>query len=698
MKRCLFTACFLLLLLLPSRAAWTQAHAAGGWNGERAMELIGRAQARRAASARDTALVSYRAAARAYVYFYLDRQDTGERNLVKTDQLALEVLWAEPDREKQRIVGWRDRRSLPTNISYHLDHLSVVQENFGDEIRIGDGDEVRNVVHPAAPGAERFYEYRLADSLTLRLPGAPEPVRVYEVEVRPRDPSRPAFVGSVFVDRRAGDLVRMDFTFTAASYVDRYLDHIAISLDNGLWRGRFWLPNEQRVEIRRRIPQLDIPAGSVIRANMRISEYELNVELPPGTFSGPRVVAMPREERESFPFEQEILAEVRAEGLGADLELGEIREAASRIARAAVRRRADALRLGVPRASELVRYNRAEGLFLGAGVRIAPAEQSGLDVTGGYAFGAARPSLALSTTARPPSGDGRLGVDLYLDATRDVGARPAASGLLNTLASAIAAADYRDLYYARGAALRFARGLPGEWRLATHLRGESQRSAALESDFSLADGDFRPVHSIDDAELALSGGVAVRRGRAPERLEGLEGGLELRAGATFPDCRASCSSGALVFLRPTADLAWRAAAGPGDGTVEVDAAAGVAFGELPRQELFLIGGRATLPGYRFRAYGGDRFAIANVVASRELARPWIRARVLAGLGWSGAGSAGRDALARWGGAPTGGAKASLGVGAGILYDIVRVDLVRGLGTGGVWELVVEARPAFWDFL
>src|SRR5690606_2916646 len=89
------------------------------------------------------------------------------------------------------------------------------------------------------------------------------------------------------------DIVRMDFTFTQSSYVDRYLDYINISLDNGLWQGRYWLPNQQRVEIRRRIPELDIPAGSVIRANVQVGNYRFDEPLPPAFFS-PRRLPRPR--------------------------------------------------------------------------------------------------------------------------------------------------------------------------------------------------------------------------------------------------------------------------------------------------------------------------------------------------------------------------------------------------------------------
>ncbi|HEX5521671.1 MAG TPA: hypothetical protein VFX29_08225, partial [Longimicrobiaceae bacterium] len=411
--------------LLPGARLAAQAPVpASAWDGERALELIQRAQQRRAESHADTGLVSYQADARGYVYFYLDRRDTGQRNLVKTDQLALEVFWRAPDLAKQRIVGWRDEKSLPTNINYHLDHLAVVLENFGDEIRIGDGDEVRDVLHPAAPGAERVYQYRLVDSLTLRLPGAAEPVRVYQLQVRPRDESRPAFVGSVYVERSRGDLVRMDFTFTRAAYVDRYLDHISISLDNGLWKGRFWLPNEQRLELRRQIPELDIPAGSVIRGTMRIGNYRFNEPIPLATFAGAPVSVAPKVEREAFAFEEPLDAELRAEGLGERAELADVRRQARELIAARALNRRAGLRPGVGAASDVFRYNRAEGAVLSLGLSATPQPGVTTRFEGGWAFGAEHPLGAATITGE--LGPLRLGLTGYANQPRDVGIGPAA--------------------------------------------------------------------------------------------------------------------------------------------------------------------------------------------------------------------------------------------------------------------------------
>lgn len=677
-----------------------------GWNSARSLELIRRAQQRRLAVHEDTALLSYRADARAYVYFYLDREDTGQRNLVKTDQVALDVIWRAPNLTKQRIVGWRNAKSLPTNIRYHIDHLAVVMENFGNEIRIGDGDEVADVLHPAAPGAEGFYEFRVADSLSLRLPGSPEPVRVYEVQVRPRDLSQPAFLGSIFVDRRAGDIVRMDFTFTPSAYRDRYLDYINISLDNGLWKGRFWLPNEQQVELRREIPQLDIPAGSVIRGNMRIGNYRFNDSIPLDTFRGPPVVALPQAQRDTFTFEQGLHDELREVGLGPDTELGEIRRQALRLARRqALSGLAGEQRLAVGAASDLFRYNRAEGAAVSVGAIFRPRSTALLQLRGGWAFGAGHPLIDAAWKGRGSQGGWRLSA--YANQPRDVGVGPVASGAVNTLSGLLAADDYRDLFFASGAGAQLTRSLSASWAGTLELRAEQQRSAERAADFSLLGDGFRPVHRVDDADLFLGAALGVRRTVPFGTARWWTLNAELAGGVLDPFARPreSCAPDALAcrsepgaFVAPRLAAEWGQRWQPANAAVEVRAAAGAAAGTLPRQELYLIGGRGTLPGYPFRAFGGDRFATALAVLSADLGTPWLRGRLLGAAGGSGVGEAGRRSLQLWGAAPTDGLQTSVGFGVGVVNDILHVDIARGLGERGTWELIVEANRSFWDFL
>lgn len=675
--------------LLAASAMPLAAQEEGAWNAPRALELIDRAQVRRTESLADTGMVDYQADARGFIYFYLDRRDIEERTLVKTDQVALQVFWKAPNLTKQVIVGLRDRKSLPTNIHYHLDHLAVVQDNFGDRIRLGDGDEVSDVLHPAAPGASSFYDYRLTDSLSIRTPGVGDPIRVYRLEVKPKDPAQRALVGAIYVERRAGDIVRMEFTFTRSSYVDRELDYINISLENGLWKGRFWLPNRQQVEIRRQLPELGFPAGGVIRGTMSITGYRFNQNLPAWRFNGPRVTMVNEAAARSFAFEQPIDAELREMGIGPEVELGEIRKQAANLVREQILSGLPAARLDVPAASTIARYNRAEGLAGGFGARFAPREQVAAEIYGGWAFGAGHPlARAEATLTRPGF---RLGGAGYLNRPVDVAIAPAASGVINTLASALAGSDYTDLYYASGGSARLQLPVLRGWAGTFAARAERQRSAELTADVS-ATGDFRPVHAIDDGTF-FGGSIGLAHRSPSGRAFAWNATLSADGGRLDPE-----DGDAADFVRPRLDLGVTRRWVPGAGRLDVELSAGAAAGTLPRQALYLIGGRGTVPGYPFRAYGGDRFATLRTTASADLWAPLIRGRLFGAAGWADVGDPGRDALTAWGAQPLGAPKYGVGAGVGIFYDILRVDVARGLSSGGRWELIIEANPSFWDFL
>ena len=125
------------------------------WNDSFSRLLVERATARRALQLADSGLVDYSASAHGYVTFLAQ---VGEGfplppKMVKADELQMEVYWRAPNISKQWIVGRRDTLLLPTDINYHRDHLGIIQNNFPDIIRLGDGDEVRDVAHPRSAGA-----------------------------------------------------------------------------------------------------------------------------------------------------------------------------------------------------------------------------------------------------------------------------------------------------------------------------------------------------------------------------------------------------------------------------------------------------------------------------------------------------------------------------------------------------------------
>ena len=254
---------------------------AQAWDDSATVALVDRGIAARRRAEPDSTLMSYQTRAHGFVFFLaqVGKDLDGPPRLIKADELEVEVYWQAPATSRQVILGWRDGRWLPTDITYHRDHLGIVTNNFGDRIRIGEGDEVRDVVHPLAPEGPTLYQYRLRDSVRMR--SRDTVLELYEVDVRPRDPAAPRVIGTLSLEVSTGDLVRFRFSFTPSAYLDRSLEDISIVLENARLEGRWWLPWRQEVEIRRRMTWLDFPARTIIRGRWEIGDYDLNIALPP---------------------------------------------------------------------------------------------------------------------------------------------------------------------------------------------------------------------------------------------------------------------------------------------------------------------------------------------------------------------------------------------------------------------------------
>ncbi len=667
--------------------------------------MIDQARAVRQGLAQDSALQSYSSHARGYVYFYLDRGDTGERVLVKTDQIALEVYWKAPNQFKQRIVGLRDEEKLPTNIHYHLDHLVVVQDEFGDRIRIGDGDEVEAVIHPVAPGSEDVYDFLLADSVTLDLPATAETVRVYEVQVRPKDFEAPGFVGSVYLDRDTKAIVRMSFTFTPASYVDSYLHHISISLENGLWEGRHWLPYRQQLEIRREVPYLDIPAGSVIRGSFEVRDYQINPPLPPTLFLGNTISALPEATRRAFPFEEELYAELEEEGLGAfqpPPEMDEIQSLALSIAKDHYLSglRGSRLFLPAPTASSALRYNRAEGIFLGGGVSHSPDPALGLAFYGGFSFGREKPTLEVRLTGgeRNPTSQ----IQLYQNRPRDLGPVPAISGVMNSLAALILNQDYTDLYFTTGISATHTLSLSSESHLRMAARLERQRLGADVVSSDVEDTNFRPVISLSRgswASVEATGSFSTPFPGLRFTIGGTLGRFDDGIGYSVPLGAASMGRGESTsdnFGSLTAGLTYQKGWLTRGAALSADLQGGTLLGKPPVQAHFFLGGRRTLPGHAFRSQVGDHYWLARTEGSMDLLHPFLRLRAFgaAGRAW------GSELFLLPSETESGNTPVLLaaGAGLGLGWDVIRLDFARGLRAGGEWQVILSVRPDFWPFL
>ena len=134
--------------------------------------------------------------------------------------------------------------------------------------------------------------------------------------------------------------------------------------------------------------RLDIPARGIIRGRWEIDGYELNLGLVNSWFGGDEIVALPKAERDSFPWPTLLAAALQdiAEPVRQN-DLESVRREAARIAGRRALSGLRPQRLGVRGASDLVRVNRVEGLAAGAGiVWRAPGDQLEVRALGSYGF------------------------------------------------------------------------------------------------------------------------------------------------------------------------------------------------------------------------------------------------------------------------------------------------------------------------
>jgi len=668
-------AALLLVLATPTPAR------AQEWNSDSALALARRAIERRAQTAVDTALRDYKAKAHGFLFFLGQFGEglTEPPRLVKADQLELEVYWKAPQLSKQRIIGWRDRAELPTDINYHRDHLGIVQNNFGIAIRLGEGDEVRDVPHPLAPGGADLYDFALGDTTAIVL--SQRAVRVVALRVRPKNFGTAAIVGTLFVDVASAELVRMAFNFTPKAYLDPQLEDVSIVLDNALWEGRFWLPYRQEVEIRRRATWLDIPARGIIRGRWEIDGYVFNLGLDTSFFRGEEITALPKAQRDSFPWPGTLSAAIQ--DVAEPVRENDLQHVRAEVSRIAGRRALTGLkrqRLGARSLSELVHVNRVEGLAVGAGfVWRTPGDGFELRGLGSYGFGDRMGKGSIAFT----SADG-FELAAYRQ-VRDVGEAPVIAPLLNSIASQEFGDDYGDYYRATGVrvSVRVGIGARGEWCLAA----AREQVASLAVHATPATGQYRPNPAVSDGDYSTavltlrrrSEGFAVRRDVAGEAM------------VEFGE-RYTRLSGTAHLLVPV---------GAGASRLLTRVQVGLGTRNLPPYRAFVLGGRGTLLGDGFRDWGGRRAGLVHVEWRTPV--PFIRlsagpARTpgtitlapYAAWGWT----ADPIAFTPWQATP--GTRVTLGLGAEWL-GLLRLEAGYGVQTRQI-HVAFDVTRDFWDIL
>ncbi|HEY4647762.1 MAG TPA: hypothetical protein VIG95_01600 [Gemmatimonadales bacterium] len=569
--------------------------AAQSWNSPTALALVHRGVERRLAVQADSTLTSYRARAHGFLFFLAQVGEglTEPPRLVKADELDVEVYWQAPNRSKQVILGWRDGKFLPTDINYHRDHLGIVTNNFGNVIRIGDGDEVRDVPHPLSPAGLTEYDYALTDSAAIR--SSSGQVTVYEIKVRPRSFARPLVIGTLYLDVASAELVRFRFSFTPSAYLDRQLEDLSVLLDNSLYENRFWLPYRQEVEIRRRSTWLDFPARGIIRGRWQIEDYQLNAAVPDYLFAGPAIGGLVQPGGNTVwpePLDQAI-AGVAQPVNRQDME--RLRAEVERIAGTHALEGLPATRLAGGSVSDLVRVNRVGGLTLGFGA-VFGLQESRVQLRPSIAYGTSDHRLLGSAALAWNPGPTRLS----LSATRtvvDFSELPVISPLLNSLSSQEAGNDHGDYVLLNSIELTGSRALGVRNSLWAALSLEESESVSTEA--TPAQGTYRPNPALGAGSHRIARLGLQRANGGIAQHSDFGGSLALEA-----------AGGSTQYARATAQGTWRVTLGRHELLSRFFL--GLGSDSLPAYRSFVLGGRGTLVGEPYRAYGGRTGALAHV--------------------------------------------------------------------------------------
>lgn len=645
-----------------------------------------------------------------------------DRTLYRKES-ATRVRWSRDGTNVVQIMGAREEHpggvEAPTGLSgFSVDDLWEPGADpllFGSVVSEADDEDHEGFVHPLGPTAPAFYRYQTGDTLTLRLPDG-RSLRAVELRFIPRERDFRRLSGSAWLEAGSGHLVRAVFTLAKIFDLEEDLETLremdddpdleegmgkipgvllpiqfelkAVVVDYGLWDFEYWMPRLLRADGVVRAGILQAPASFEVTYRILDTVTEEDVEegidrVPPaaevlagwgveGSFRGFRRQSGGRTSEVILPEDEELLLTSPElpppiwEETGASLTQGELKGFYERLQevvdQAPRESRPYSFHWGHQR-PDLIRYNKVEALSVGAraGTRLAGWDAS---LTARIAVADPEPDARLRLSRDGVSRAWELSAYHGL-ASVDPDQRSLTLGhSLNTL---LLGRDDGEYYRRTGASVDLLP--PASERRWSRVRvyAERQRAVERETHFSLPriwDGDRVLSTNVAADEIDQVGALVRLRPWWGRGLREVKGGADLLVQA---------ETGDMEFVRTSLSLSMTA---PLVGSLRagLEAAGGTAWGDVPVQRLWYLGGATTLRGYDGSAAVGESFLRGRA----ELAwwRPWGAVSVFGDVGWAGDRSTFRrdDGLA------------SAGLGFSTLDGLLRIDLARALRHGPQWRL------------
>jgi hypothetical protein len=726
-------------------------------------------RARRARLEQDSSLQSYDATTHQRISVGLGIRAIGRERVLFRSETATRVRWSRQNGVWVDLKGQRSAVPLATGgrvraevdieeaapIPYFpgRDALWIGADNGLTRAEVNDHE----LVHPLASGSEAYYTYSTGDSLSISLADA-RVIRLRELRIEPRRPEWKLSVGSFWFDVESGQLVRA--AYRLAVPVDIWAvtreeaqrdgerdpdDEVpiwvkpmispmrasleAVTIEYGLFGGRFWLPRTQYAQ--------GVGQAGFVRAPVTIEERFKYLEVN-GSDTMPQVPERRGLVDSLFPGDSTPWSDLTPDERQRRRTI--INDAARERARQRRAKRDEDCRttgmytrldrraegtmtvatrvpcdstvllnspefqgslydageelFGVPERGELIkslgfglqsawapqpiawryglemtRYNRVEALATGFGARSELGRGFSADAALRFGFADRKVTGDLSLARSNGRLSWRLSGYHRLVAANDWGS-PLSFG--SSFSALLFGVDDGAYYRAGGAELAFepANGGGSGLRVFAERHRGAMRNTHASLAYALNDVRFRENIASTPGDYA---GVSARMIRSY--------GLDPMSWRSLLDLRGEVATGELTYERAAADLS--VSRPIGSLALSLSGGAGAAFGDVPLQRRFFLGGAHTVRGQPLDLTGGESYWLAR--AELGLANVFARPVVFGDLGWAGP----RDNWTKPGRPMSG-----VGVGMSLVDGLIRFDFARGVYPTERWRFYAYLEGRF----
>lgn len=588
--------------------------------------------------------------------------------------------------------------------------FGLVRPEEADEAR--DGDDF-HFEHPLVDRWAPGYTFRIGDTVAVALPDGSR-LNVVELQVVPRVADVHRLTGSLWIEPEDGALVRAVYRLARPLDAFRDISELAeeedeelrfipgflkpltfdlslVAVEYGLWDREVWLPRSLRAEGTARAGVVTAPGALDVTYELEevvtrtaseeilrqggdpmepgVTGESLPVEyVVDGGWSRQRGPRGRRTIRYLVPRDPTVLASSPllpppvwddAPGAITRDELEELGRGLADLPAAPGQMSTPwTFRWGLQR-TDLMRYNRVEGVSVGARVQAYPATPVGpLSATATVRFGSedrvpnVRLDVARETLRR------RVTLSGYHElAAVDEDARHL--GLGNSVTALILGRDDGEYYRRTGGALEVRP--PSSERRSYRLRAFAERHERVGVHTAFALGhvgsgswDFRPNLAAQEGwDVGEAVTLTPWWGTDPRRAQG---GLDLGFQVGHGTWRYRVATAGASVALPL----------PGDFRIAAEAAGGTSWGETPRQRWFYLGGASTLRGYEPVAMTGTSYGRVRGEVARLFSFGAVS--LFSDGGWAGT----RDDV------DLGEALWSAGVGLSLVDGLIRADAAWGL--------------------